>query len=68
MGAIMLVNVNCQITMPHHLGAKRPPPERGKTLFPQTIIWAHKIIFALLLVYVTGYRMLGELSTLNTFR
>ena len=65
----MLVNVNCQITMPHHLGAKRPPPpERGKTLCPQTIIWAHKIIFALLLVYVTGYRMLGAFSTLNTFR
>ena len=56
----MLVNVNCQITMPRHVGAKRPPPpERGKTLCPQTIIWAHKIIFALLLVYVTGYRMLG---------
>ena len=29
---------------------------------------AHKIIFALLLVYVTGYHMLGALSTLNTFR
>ena len=40
-------NVNCQITMPHHLEAKRPLPERGKTLCPQTIIWAHKIIFAL---------------------
>ena len=64
----MLVNVNYQITMPRHFGAKRPPPERGKTLCLQTIIWAHKIIFALLLVYVTGYRMLGALSTLNTFR
>ena len=64
----MLFNVNCQITMPRHLGAKRPLPERGKTPCPQTIIWAHKIIFALLLVYLTGYLMLAALSTLNTFR
>ena len=60
----MLVNVNSQITMPHHLGAKRPLPERGARRFaPQTIIWALKIIHAQLLVYVTGYRILGARST-----
>ena len=60
----LIVRLKCHVI----LGQSAPPPERGKTLCPQTISWAHKIIFALLLVYVTGYRMLGELSTLNTFR
>ena len=46
-------------------GAKRPPPQehgakRPAALCPQTIIWAHNIIYALLLIYVTGYRILGH--------
>ena len=37
---------------------------RPGALCPQAIIWAHKIIYyALLLVHVTGYRILGALST-----
>ena len=57
----MLVNVNCQITMTHHLGAKCLPKNVGR--FAPTITWAHDIIYALLLVYVTGYCILGVLST-----
>ena len=46
----MQVNVNWQITMPHHLGAKRPQ-ERGARRLAQKIIWVHKITYyALLLV------------------
>ena len=56
MWAIILANVNCQITMPHHLGQSAPPPKNVAqgTLPPNN---------ALLLVYVTDYRMLGALST-----
>ena len=57
MWAIGLVNVKCQITLTHHSGAKCPPPmqERGanNNLGSQND--------ALLLVYVTGYRI-GALS------
>ena len=60
----MLVNVNCQIIMQHDMGANRPPSPRTwrKALSSQTIIWAHNIVYALSLVYVTGYRILGALS------
>ena len=60
MWAIMKVNVNCQITMPHDLGIKSPPKNVAQDALPPKIIWAHTIIYALLLLYVTDYRVLGH--------
>ena len=56
--AIRLVSVKCQITLTHHSGAKRPPPlqERGAN----NKLGSYN--YPLLLVYVTGYRILGALS------
>ena len=56
MCAIILANVNCQITC-HIIWGKAPPPPKNVAqgaLPPNN---------ALLLVYVTDYRMLGALST-----
>ena len=64
MWAIMLANFNCQITMTRHLGAKRLTQERGAigALPPNNHLGSYKLD-ALLLVYMTGYRILVALST-----
>ena len=58
MCATVLVNFYCQITMTRHFRAKPPPQYRGAMRFaPRQSIWADKIIYALLLVYMAGYRI-----------
>ena len=56
--AIMLCKLS-DLTMPHHLGAKRPPPIMWRN---QTVISACKIISMHCYWYVTGYRI-GAFST-----
>ena len=54
----MLVNVKCQITLTHQSGAKRPPPMQERGAYNKLGSYN----YALLLVYITGERILSAFS------